>query len=149
MNDKKNQPSQQDSPHSYLASVPRANDVADVRHILQSAIPVHIELDRFRSDELKRAARFWVGKEAIYYKKEKCIAALTQIMNGDDDARSALTGLSEKEREILAIFTRYGPTVSGGHPSNQVGSEATPRTIGLSRIVFPGIRNTGELRPFR
>src|ERR1019366_7014177 len=29
MNDKKNQPSQQDSPHSYLASVPRTNDVAD------------------------------------------------------------------------------------------------------------------------
>jgi hypothetical protein len=29
MNDKKNQPSQQDSPHSYLASVPRASDVAD------------------------------------------------------------------------------------------------------------------------
>jgi len=29
MNNKKNQPSQKDSPHSYLASVPRANDVAD------------------------------------------------------------------------------------------------------------------------
>ena len=29
MNDKNNQPSQQDLPHSYLASVPRANDVAD------------------------------------------------------------------------------------------------------------------------
>ena len=31
MNDEKNQPSQPESPHSYLASVPRANDVADAR----------------------------------------------------------------------------------------------------------------------
>ena len=28
-----------------------------LRHILQSSIPVHIELDRYRSEELKRAAR--------------------------------------------------------------------------------------------
>jgi hypothetical protein len=83
-------------------------------HILQSSIPVHIELDHFRSDELKRAARFWVGKEAVYYKKDKCIAALTRIMNGDDAARRVPAALSEKERQVLAIFTRYGPTVSGG-----------------------------------
>ena len=31
-------------------------------HILQSSIPVHIELDRYGSEELKRAARFWVGQ---------------------------------------------------------------------------------------
>jgi hypothetical protein len=83
-------------------------------HILQSSIPVHIELDHFRSDELKRAARFWVGKEAVYYKKDKCIAALTRVMNGDDAARCVPAALSEKERQVLAIFTRYGPTVSGG-----------------------------------
>src|SRR5271167_1351367 len=83
-------------------------------HILQSSIPVHIELDRYGSDELKRAARFWVGKEAGSYNKAKCIAALTRIMNGDDDVRSVLTALSEKERQILAIFTRYGPTVPSG-----------------------------------
>ena len=34
-------------------------------------------------------------------------------MNGDD-ARRVPTALSEKERQILAIFARYGPTVSGG-----------------------------------
>ncbi|MGH9395301.1 MAG: hypothetical protein ACRD18_00405 [Terriglobia bacterium] len=83
-------------------------------HVLQSSAPARIELDRFRSDELKRAARFWVGKEAGSYNKGKCIAALTRIMNCDDDARRVLTALSEKERQILAIFARYGPTVSGG-----------------------------------
>ena len=75
-------------------------------HVLQSTHKVHIELDSFRSDELKRAARFWVGKEALYYKKDKCIAALTRIMNGDDAARCVPAALSEKERQVLAIFTR-------------------------------------------
>jgi hypothetical protein len=35
-------------------------------------------------------------------------------MNGDDAARCVPAALSEKERQALAIFTRYGPTVSGG-----------------------------------
>ena len=35
-------------------------------------------------------------------------------MNGDDAARRVPAALSEKERQVLAIFTRYGPTVSGG-----------------------------------
>jgi hypothetical protein len=82
--------------------------------VLQSTHKVNIELDRFGSDELKRAARFWVGKEANSYNKAKCIAALTRIMNSDDDTRRVPTALSEKERQVLAIFTRYGPTVSGG-----------------------------------
>jgi hypothetical protein len=83
-------------------------------HILQSTDKVNIELDLLRSDELKRAARFWVGKEAGSYNKEKCIAALTQVMNGDDATRRVQTALSEKERQVLAIFARYGPTASGG-----------------------------------
>jgi hypothetical protein len=89
-------------------------------HILQSSIPVHIELEHFRFDELKRAARFWVGKEAGSYSKGQCIAALNRTMNGDDDAQRLLTALSEKERQILPIFTRYGPTVPGGLLTTEV-----------------------------
>ncbi|MGA2987140.1 MAG: hypothetical protein ABSG32_25370 [Terriglobia bacterium] len=83
-------------------------------HILQSTHKVTIELDRFSSEELKRAARFWVGKEAGTYKKEKCIAALKQVMNGDDAALNVPAAMSEKERQVLAVFARYGPSVSGG-----------------------------------
>jgi hypothetical protein len=85
--------------------------------VLQSTVKVNIEpveLEGFRSDELKQAARFWVGKEAGSYNKEKCIAALTQVMNGDDATRRVQTALSEKERQVVAIFARYGPTVPGG-----------------------------------
>jgi len=54
------------------------------------------------------------GKEAGSYNKEKCIAALIQAMSGDDATQRVQAALSEKERQVLAIFTRYGPTVSGG-----------------------------------
>ncbi len=56
-------------------------------HILQSPLRVvNLELDVLGSDALKRAARFWVGKEAGTYNKEKCIAALTRITGGNDAA---------------------------------------------------------------
>jgi hypothetical protein len=83
-------------------------------HVLQSTLKVNIGLDSFRSDELKRFARFWIGNEAASYNKENCIAALTRAMNGDDAVRRVQAALSEKERQVLAIFTRYGPTVPGG-----------------------------------
>jgi hypothetical protein len=86
-----------------------------LRHILQSSPSVvNLELQLLGSDALKRAARFWVGKEAGTYNKEKCIAALTRITNGDDAVSRVLPALLEKERQILAIFTRYGPKVPGG-----------------------------------
>jgi hypothetical protein len=83
-------------------------------HVLESSLPVKIDLNLYGSTELKRAARFWVGKEAASFNKEKCIAALTRTMADSDTARRVLAGLTEKERQVLAVFGRYGPTVSGG-----------------------------------
>lgn len=83
-------------------------------HVLQSKLKVDVEIGRFRSDKLKRAAQFWLGKEARSYNKDKCIAVLTRVMNGVDSASCVETALSEKERQVLAIFTRYGTTVPGG-----------------------------------
>jgi hypothetical protein len=83
-------------------------------HVLQSSLAVNIDLNRYGSMELKRAARFWVGKEAGSFNKEKCVAALTRAMANGDTARRVLAGLTEKERQVLGIFARYGPTVSGG-----------------------------------
>src|SRR5215472_16899622 len=83
-------------------------------HVLQSSLPVKIDLNLCGSTELKRAARFWVGKEAYSFNKEKCVAALTRTMADADTACRVLAGLTEKERQVLGIFARYGPTVSGG-----------------------------------
>jgi len=83
-------------------------------HVLESSLAVEIDLNRYGSTDLKRAARFWVGKEGYYLAKDKCIAALTRTMADGDIARRVLAGLTEKERQVLGIFARYGPTVSGG-----------------------------------
>ncbi len=83
-------------------------------HVLQSSLAVNIDLNLYGSTELKRAARFWVGKEAGSFNKAKCIDALTRTMADGDTARRVLSGLTEKERRVLGIFARYGPTVSGG-----------------------------------
>jgi len=83
-------------------------------HVLESSLAVKIDLHLYGSMELKRAARFWAGKEAGSFTKDKCIAALTRTMADGDAARRVLAGLTEKERQVLGIFARYGPTVSGG-----------------------------------
>jgi hypothetical protein len=89
-------------------------------HVLRSSLAVKIDLNLYRSEELKRAARFWVGKEAGSFNKEKCIAALTRSMADGDTARRVLAALTEQERQVLGIFARYGPTVSGGLLSAEV-----------------------------
>jgi len=83
-------------------------------HVLASSLAARIDISLYNSTDLKRAARFWAGKEAYYFNKEKCIAALTRTMADGDTARRVLAGLTEKERQVLSIFGRYGPTVSGG-----------------------------------
>jgi Helicase conserved C-terminal domain len=83
-------------------------------HVLASTLKLDAELGYLPSDELKRAARFWLGKEAASYNKDACLAALARAMKGNDFARRVETALSEREREVLGIFTRYGDTVPGG-----------------------------------
>jgi len=83
-------------------------------HVLQSSRAMEMDLSLHGSAELKHAARFWIGKEAGSFNKEKCIAALTRTMAEGDTARSVLDRLTERERQVLGIFARYGPTVSGG-----------------------------------
>jgi len=70
--------------------------------VLESSLPVKIDLNLYGSLELKRAARFWAGKEAGSFNKEKCIAALTRTMADGDTARRVLAGLTEQERQFSA-----------------------------------------------
>ena len=83
-------------------------------HVLASKLKLHAELGYLRSDELKRAARFWLGKGAASYNKDRCLVALTQAMKSEDSARRVETALSDRERQVLGIFTRYGDTLPGG-----------------------------------
>ncbi len=83
-------------------------------HVLASKLKLHAELGYLRSNELKRAARLWLGKGAASYNKDRCLVALTQAMKSEDSARRVETALSDRERQVLGIFTRYGDTLPGG-----------------------------------
>jgi hypothetical protein len=74
---------------------------------------VEIDLDHYRADELKKAARFWVGKEAGTFHKQKSISALTKVFGRKTAAKKVVPQLSDKQKRVLQIFARYGPVVSG------------------------------------
>lgn len=82
-------------------------------HVLQRNARVQIDLYRYRADELKRIARLWVGKEAGAYPKDKCVGAMARALESKASVQRVLSALSPKEQQVLAIFGRYGPAISG------------------------------------
>ncbi len=82
-------------------------------HVLSRSCEVRINLDNFRADELKKAARFWIGKEAAKFNKQASITALTKVFGGKAAAKIAALHLSDKQKRVLEVFARYGPVVSG------------------------------------
>ncbi len=84
-----------------------------LQHVLSRSYDVEIDLDSYRADDLKKAALFWVGKEATKFHKEKSIKALAKVFNGKTSAKKVVPQLSDKQKRVLGIFARYGPAVSG------------------------------------
>lgn len=84
-----------------------------MQHVLSRSRDVETDLHRYPADKLKRAARFWVGKEATGFHKQKSIQALTKAFQGKTVATKVVPQLSSKEQQLLGIFARYGPVVSG------------------------------------
>ncbi|MFV2071012.1 MAG: hypothetical protein ACC645_28930, partial [Pirellulales bacterium] len=84
-----------------------------LQHVLSRSQEVEIDLDHYRADELKKAAQFWVGKEATKFHKAKSIKALAKVFNGKTSTRKIVSQLSDKQKRVLGIFARYGPAVSG------------------------------------
>lgn len=84
-----------------------------LNHVLSRTASVTIYLDHYNANDLKRAARFWIGKEASTLRKDECIAALEKAFKDKLPTRNVLLSLSEKQRQLLSIFARYGTTVSG------------------------------------
>ena len=84
-----------------------------LQHVLSCSCEVEIDLDHYRADELKKAARFWVGKEAGQFHKQKSISALTKVFGRKTVGKKVVPQLSDKQKRVLEIFARYGPVVSG------------------------------------
>ncbi|MCH8043930.1 MAG: hypothetical protein IID44_09460 [Planctomycetes bacterium] len=84
-----------------------------LEHVLSRTGDVEIDLDDYRADALKKAAKFWVGQEASKFNKGKSISALTKVFGEKTAAKKAAIRLSDKQKRVLEIFALYGPVVSG------------------------------------
>ena len=84
-----------------------------LQHILSRSREVEIDMDHYRADKLKSAARFWVGKEAAKFNKQRSISALTRVFSGKTAAKKLALQLTDKQKRVLEIFARFGPVVSG------------------------------------
>ncbi len=51
-------------------------------HVLSQTGSVTITLENLNADQLKKAARFWVGQEAYKFRKAECLDALNKVING-------------------------------------------------------------------
>jgi hypothetical protein len=65
------------------------------------------------SADAKRAARFWIGKEAYKLRKAECHAAISQAFKDRGRVTEVVAGLRPEERAVLEVVKRYGGTISG------------------------------------
>ncbi len=82
-------------------------------HVLSQTGHVTITLENLNADQLKKAARFWVGQEAYKFRKAECLDALNKVFSGQLSTKEMVSGLSKKQQQVLSVFARYGPMVSG------------------------------------
>ena len=81
----------------------------------------------FSSSDLKRAAKFWCGKAAIGFRQDDLTAELGKAFESRSAVADVLGRLSAKEKEILAVTSRYGTRMSG----SLLAAELTARGLTL------------------
>jgi len=70
--------------------------------------------ETMNADDLKRAARFWYGTTTSNkMRKAECARALDEVFRDRQRLEEGLRSLPDKQRQILAIFRRYGGALSG------------------------------------
>lgn len=73
-----------------------------------------LNLDLINADELKRIARFWFGAAASNkMRKAECLTAINEVFKERKRVEEGVRSLSERERQVLSIFKRYGGALSG------------------------------------
>lgn len=81
--------------------------------VLCRHIDVKVDLSSYSATDLKKIARFWVGKDATKFAKAACIKTLQDVFKNPKTVDNAVENLSDSERKVLGIYSRLGPTVSG------------------------------------
>ena len=84
-----------------------------MKHVLHRAPAVTFSIYGYNIESLKKAAKFWVGKEVVQLNREAIIPKLEKALNDPQAGEAAFANLSDNERRILSIVARYGTTISG------------------------------------
>ncbi len=72
------------------------------------------DLEAMNSDDLKRAARFWLGVTASNkMRRAECASALKEVFRDRRRLQEGVRSLPDKQQHILALFRRYGGALSG------------------------------------
>ena len=82
-------------------------------HVLSHNGDVTFNLEHYNADQLKKAARFWIGVEAHKLRKAECVEALHKMFRNGAATSAALANASKAQQQVLSIFARYGPAMSG------------------------------------
>jgi hypothetical protein len=90
-----------------------SNETAPLQHVLSRPEVRHAALLEMRSQELKSAARFWIGKETYKLNKDQCARALAQALSEPTRIGAALRSLPEAQQLVLRLFRRYGGSLPG------------------------------------
>jgi hypothetical protein len=93
-----------------------------LHHVLSQTGTIQISLENYNADDLKKAARFWVGPDAYKFRKADCIAALHKVFSGQTATRDIVSALPKKQQQVVSIFARYGPVVFGEVLSAELNS---------------------------
>lgn len=93
-----------------------------LHHVLSQTGTIRISLENYNADALKKAARFWVGKDAYKLRKAECIEALEKVFSGQTATQNVVSALPKKQQQVVSIFARYGPAVFGEVLSAELNS---------------------------
>lgn len=73
-----------------------------------------LNLGLVTADELKRMARFWFGTTAANkMRKAELLTGIAAVFKDKTRLEEGVRSLSDQERQILAVFRRYGGALSG------------------------------------
>ncbi len=71
------------------------------------------DMDRINVSELKKVARRWLGKDSAKLAKDPIMTALRAALKSDEAARLAVNSMTPAERQVVAVYRRYGGRVGG------------------------------------
>ena len=75
--------------------------------------PIPEDLDFINADELKKIGRGWLDQSQLKLPKAQLMSALHKALKDENKAKQAVQAFSQAERQVAAVYQRYGGSVSG------------------------------------